>query len=86
MRSVRLEPELDAQLQEAARATGRPVSEIIREAIRKWCDDWRGDRLDRRLSDVIGSARSGGGDSRRTGRDFAEALDEEDRRKRSGAG
>lgn len=90
MRSVRLDPELEARLQEASRSTGRPVSQIIREAVRqwcdKWCDEWRGERLDRRLADVIGVADSGGGNSRQTGHDFTESVDEEERRKRRGAG
>lgn len=36
MRQVRLEPELDAWLQRTADATGRAVSDVIREAILAW--------------------------------------------------
>jgi Arc/MetJ-type ribon-helix-helix transcriptional regulator len=47
MRSVRLDEELENRLEEAARASGEPVSEIIREAVRRRCDEMLGGRLDR---------------------------------------
>jgi len=73
MRSVRLDPELESRLEEAARVTGEPVSQIIRAAVRQRCDDVLGQRLDRRLADVIGVV-GAGGDSRRTGRAFTRLL------------
>ena len=73
MRSVRLGQELEAQLEEAAQITGEPVSEIIRDAVRRRCDEVLGGRLDRRLADVIGVV-SAGGNSRKTGQAFAELL------------
>jgi len=75
MRSVRLEPELEARLKEAARITGEPISDIVRAAIWERCDRLLEGRLDARLADVIGSAASGGGDSRKTGQSFVEALE-----------
>lgn len=77
MRSVRLDDELEQRLTEAARVTGEPVSEIIREAVRRRCDEVLGDRLDRRLADVVGAIDSNGaqaGGSRRTGRAFTALL------------
>lgn len=73
MRSVRLDHELDARLEETARVTGEPVSKIIREAVRRRCDEVLGGRLDRRLADVVGMV-SVGGSSRKTGRKFTDLL------------
>ena len=81
MRSVRLGQELEAQLEEAAQITGEPVSEIIREAVRRRCDEVLGGRLDRRLADVIGVV-SAGGSSRKTGREFTNLLRRKDATKR----
>lgn len=81
MRSVRLGQELEAQLEEAAQITGEPVSEIIREAVRRRCDEVLGGRLDRRLADVIGIV-SVGGSSRKTGRTFTSLLQQKDAARR----
>lgn len=75
MRSVRLDDETEARLQETARVTGEPVSAIIRGALRRRCDEVLGQRLDRRLADIVGVVASGGGSSRKTGRDFAAAVE-----------
>ena len=82
MRSVRLEPELDARLKEAARIAGKPVSEVVREAVRSTCDRILGERLDRRLGSVIGKVSSGGGSSRKTGKAFTQLLQSKRRRKK----
>ncbi len=82
MRSVRLGDELDRRLEESARLTGEPVSELIRDAVRAHCDAILGARLSTRLSDVVGKVASGGGSSRRTGRQFAELLKGRARRRR----
>ena len=74
MRSVRLESALESRLEEAARITGQPVSKIIREAVKKRCDEVLGDSLDQRLADVVGVV-SAGGNSRKTGKDFAKLLE-----------
>lgn len=77
MKTVRLGSELESRLDELARVTGQPVSEIIREAVRRYCDEIPLDRLADRLSDVIGAV-SGGGSSRGTGREFAELIRKKD--------
>jgi len=54
MRSVRLDAETEGRLAEASRITGQPVSQIIRDAVAERCDHLLGQRLDRRLADIIG--------------------------------
>lgn len=81
MRSVRLGRELESRLEEAAQITGEPVSEIIREAVRRRCDEVLGGRLDRRLADVIGIV-SVGGNSRKSGRAFTSLLHQKDAARR----
>ena len=50
---LRLDPELAAQLQAVAEVEGRPVSEVVREAIRQLVDARRADRrFQRRLRDT----------------------------------
>lgn len=88
MRSVRLEAELEAELEAAARATGKPVSQIIREAVERRCRELKADRLDVRLADVIGTVSGEGRGSRDrqisqdSGRDFADQLEQKDRKRR----
>ena len=60
MKSVRLEPALEARLDEASRISGEPVSDLIRQAIAQRCDEILEERLDHRLSDVTGIIQSGG--------------------------
>ena len=74
MKSVRLEPALEARLDEAARISGEPVSDIIRQAIAQRCNAILEERLDHRLSDVIGVIESDGGRSRSTGAAFRQVL------------
>jgi hypothetical protein len=74
MKSVRFDVELEARLDEAVRLTGRPASTIIRDAVRRRCDELLSRRLRRRLADVVGAVNSGGGKSRRTGKTFAALL------------
>lgn len=75
MRSVRLDEALESRLEEAARITGEPVSRIIRDAVRKKCDEVLGDRLDVQFADVIGKVRGKkAGDLRHTGREFTKLL------------
>ncbi len=81
MTTVRLGDELEARLVEIARLTGQPVSEIVREAVRRHCDGMTADRLSDRLADVVGAVASGRGDSRKTGRRFTDVV-----RKKHGAG
>lgn len=74
MKSVRLDRTLETRLEEAARISGEPVSNIIRQAIDARCRDILGERLASRLADVIGTVQSSGGRARRTGRAFDEGL------------
>lgn len=74
MKSVRLEPSLEARLSEASRLSRTPVSTLIRQAIIQRCDEILDERLDHRLSDVIGIIESGGGRSRATGDAFRQVL------------
>ena len=74
MRSVRLDDELEARLEQAATMTGLSVSELIRDAVRRRCDELLSARLSSRLGDVTGAVASRGGQSRRTGRQFVESL------------
>lgn len=57
----RLDTALEAQLEEAARLSGEPVSQIIRRAIESQCREILGERLAPRLRDVIGVVKSAGG-------------------------
>ena len=68
-----LSQKLEAQVAEVAQITGVPVSEVIRDAIQRRCDEILAGRLDRRLADVIGIA-TVGGSSRKTGRTFTNLL------------
>jgi len=74
VRSVRLDAEMEAQLAEVSRITGQPVSQIIREAVAERCRLLLGERLDRRLADVVGVVSSDGGRAESTGRGFVTAL------------
>ena len=49
MRSVRLDEALEARLEEAALVSGKPVSDIIRQAIEERCESILGQRLAHRL-------------------------------------
>ena len=75
MRSVRLDEALEARLEEAALISGKPVSDIIRQAIEERCESILGQRLAHRLRDVAGLVRSKGGRARRTGKAFRESLE-----------
>ena len=74
MRSVRLDELLESRLEEAARVSGEPVSNIIRQAIEERCEAILGQRLANRLRDVTGIVRSQGGRARRTGKAFLARL------------
>ena len=67
MRSVNLGQDLEVRLEQVSQITGESVPEIIRDAVRRRCDVVLGERLDRRLADVIGCF-SADGNSRKTGR------------------
>jgi hypothetical protein len=66
--------DLERRLEKAARISGQPESQIIRDAVREHCDDLLRQRLPDQLDDVIGAVSSKGGRSRRTGREFTALL------------
>ena len=84
MKSVRLGNDLEQRLEKAARITGQPASQIIRDAVREQCDKLLEENLFDRLADVIGAVGSGGSnDSRTTGRQFTETLKKSPTRSRT---
>ncbi len=80
-KSVRLTPALEARLERAARAEGVHVSESIRRALARHCDEVLGGVLSSKLSDVVGAVRSPGGRARRTGEAFKRVLRARGRRR-----
>ena len=82
MRSVRLDQALESRLEQAARLSGEPVSNIIRQAIEERCEAILGRRLAERLRDVTGIVRSDGGRARQTGKAFARLVRDRKRARR----
>lgn len=82
MRSVRLDEALESRLEQAAKLSGEPVSNIIRQAIEERCEAILGQRLADRLRDVTGTVRSNGGRARQTGKAFGAQLAKDGRRGR----
>jgi hypothetical protein len=74
MKSVRLDPDLEAKLARAARAVAKSESEFIREAVARRCDEVLGSSLKERLAQYIGVVNSGGGRANRTGEAFKKLL------------
>jgi predicted transcriptional regulator len=60
-KSVRIDAELRARLREAARMTRVSESELVRDAVARYVEGILGDRLDRRLADIIGVGVGGSG-------------------------
>lgn len=83
MKSVRLDSEVEKQLERAAEISGVSESEFIREAIRHQADQILGESLEARLADVVGSVRSKGGRAGRAHDQFGELLKKERRPRRS---
>ena len=79
-KSFRLDPDLERRIEQAAAREGVPASMLIREAVRRRCDEVLGRTLLHELGDIVGSVDIGGDRSRRTGQAFAEIL--RSRRKR----
>jgi predicted transcriptional regulator len=76
MRSLRLDPALEARLVRAAEVEGESVSEFIRQAVAQRADLVLAHRPAAQLEDVIGAIHGGGGQARRTGEALAEILAE----------
>ena len=73
-KSFRLDPELEQRLEAAAAREGVPASALIREAVRRRCEEVLGGTLLDELGDTVGAVEIGGDQSRRTGQAFTELL------------
>jgi predicted DNA-binding protein len=85
MKSVRLGQQLERRLEEVARITGQSTSKLIRDAVRRHCDEYADSGLAGQLADVVGAVASGGRQSRKTGRGFLDHVRKKhgNRRRRS---
>lgn len=80
MRSLRLDEELEARIEQAAAMRGESVSEFLRRAAAERVDlTFRADPIVE-WADVLGVVHGGGGRARRTGAAFREALAKSTRR------
>jgi predicted transcriptional regulator len=73
-KSFRLDPDLERRLEEAAAREGVPASALIRDAVRRRCDEVLGGTLLDELGEIVGAIDVGGDQSRRTGEAFAGLL------------
>lgn len=73
-KSARLDPELQDQLERAAKTLGVSQSELIREAIAERCRKVLGDTLADRVAGVVGAVSSDGGRAENTGKAFRKTL------------
>jgi len=74
VKSVRLDPGLEAKLERAARAVAVSESEFIRDALARRCAEVLGGSLAERLAPVLGIVNSAGGRAARTGAAFRQLL------------
>ena len=74
MKSVRLDDNLQAKLERAARALAMTQSEFLRDALDRRCDEVLGDSLEQRLAPVVGIVKSSGGRAAHSGKAFRAAL------------
>jgi ribbon-helix-helix CopG family protein len=81
-KSFRLDPDLERRLELAAARDGVPASALIRDAVRRRCDEVLGGTLLHDLGEIVGAADIGGDQSRRTGDALAELLQERHKRPR----
>jgi hypothetical protein len=75
-KSFRLDPDLERRLEAAAAREGVPASALIRDAVRRRCDEVLGGTLLDELGDIVGAVEIGADTSRRTGSAFTELLHE----------
>ena len=73
---MRLDDNLQAKLERAARALAMSQSEFLRDALARRCDEVLGDSLEQRLAPVVGS----GGRAARSGVAFRAAMARRHRR------
>jgi hypothetical protein len=81
-KSFRLDLELERRLEQAAAREGVPASALIRDAVRRRCDEVLGGTLLHELGDIVGSVDIGGDQSRRTGQAFTAVLRARRRRRK----
>lgn len=74
MKSVRLDPQLQSRLKQAARLAGVTESDFIRAAIAERTDAALTDSLEGRLAGLLGSVQSKGGRARRAHERYGEIL------------
>jgi len=73
-KSFRLDPDLERRLEQAAARQGVPASVLIRDAVRRRCDELLDGTLLDELGAIVGSVEIGGDQSRRTGEAFSALL------------
>lgn len=81
VKSVRLDPQLEARLREAARLARVSESRIIRDAVADRTDAILANRLDRQMADLIGSVAGKVSVAHRAHQAFGELLEKELREK-----
>jgi predicted transcriptional regulator len=81
-KSFRLDPDLERRLEQAAAREGVPASALIRDAVRRRCDEVLGGTLLNELGEIVGAIDVGGDRSRRTGEAFADLLRKRRKRRR----
>lgn len=74
MRSLRLDPQLEERLRQAAVVRGESVSAFIRRAVAERADATLSAKPVSDFGDVLGAIHGGGGRARRTGAAFTDAL------------
>ena len=74
MKSVRLDHDLEAKLERAARALVMSQSEFLRDALARRCEEVLGESLADRLAPLIGIVKSSGGRAARSGAAFRAAV------------
>ena len=81
-KSFRLDPDLERRLEQAAAREGVPASALIRDAVRRRCDEVLGGTLRDELGEIIGAVDVGDDQASRTGDAFAELLRKRGKRHR----
>jgi predicted transcriptional regulator len=82
MRSLRLDPDLDARVQRAAAMEESSVSEFLRQAAAERAERTLGEDPRQRLAYAIGTIETGLAQARDAGRAFTDVVDHKHRRKR----
>jgi predicted DNA-binding protein len=82
VKSVRLDGNLEARLEAASRLLGKSQSDVIREAVGRYCDSVSEDRLDLKLAPYIGVIHAGIRHISDTAEDFTQMLIEDHKKMR----